>query len=54
MKTHLGSSRIANGSSVTAAQLYPLKPGEPREVRLEFRQGGEWREVAKAAVVYPG
>lgn len=37
-----------------SAQLYPLKPGEPREVRLELERDGEWREVAKAPVVYPG
>ncbi|HOP77371.1 MAG TPA: hypothetical protein PLD05_07755, partial [Thermogutta sp.] len=36
------------------AQLYPLKPEEPREVRLEFWQNGTWREVARAPVVYPG
>jgi hypothetical protein len=36
------------------AQLFPLKPDEAREVRLEFREGAQWREVAKAQVVYPG
>jgi hypothetical protein len=36
------------------AQLYPLKPDEPREVRLELKRGGEWTEAARAAVVYPG
>ncbi len=36
------------------AQLYPLQPGEPREVRLEFWEEGKWREVARAAVIYPG
>jgi len=36
------------------AQLFPLQPGEPREVRLELKQGGQWREVAKAPVIYPG
>jgi hypothetical protein len=37
-----------------AAQLYPLKPGEPREVRLELKQDGAWLEAAKAPVTYPG
>jgi len=37
-----------------SAQLYPLKAGEAREVRLELKRDGEWREVAKAPVVYPG
>lgn len=37
-----------------SAQLFPLKPGEPREVRLELKQDGGWREVARAPVIYPG
>ena len=36
------------------AQLYPLKPGEPREAWLEIERGGRWREIARAPVVYPG
>ncbi len=36
------------------AQLYPLKPDEAREVRLEFKRDGQWREVARAPVIYPG
>lgn len=36
------------------AQLYPLKPGEPRVARLELEKEGEWREVAAAPVLYPG
>ncbi|MEQ2005319.1 MAG: hypothetical protein ABMA26_00870 [Limisphaerales bacterium] len=37
-----------------SAQLFPLKPGEPCEVRLELQRAGQWTEVAKAAVIYPG
>lgn len=37
-----------------SAQLYPLKPGEPREARLEMKRGGAWEEVAQGPVVYPG
>jgi hypothetical protein len=37
-----------------SAQLYPLKPDEPREVRLEFQRGGVWREAGRAPVLYPG
>lgn len=37
-----------------SAQLFPLKPDEAREVRLEFRQGGRWVEHSKASVAYPG
>lgn len=36
------------------AQLYPLKPGEPREARLEFQRDGKWVEATKAEVLYPG
>lgn len=36
------------------AQLYPLKPDEPRVARLEFQRDGEWKEAAQADVVYPG
>jgi hypothetical protein len=36
------------------AQLYPLLPGESREARLEVRRDGVWKELAKAAVEYPG
>jgi hypothetical protein len=36
------------------AQLYPLKPGEPREARLEFFRGGQWVEAQRAPVLYPG
>jgi hypothetical protein len=37
-----------------SAQLFPLKEGEAREVRLELNTDGRWRQVAKAPVVYPG
>jgi hypothetical protein len=36
------------------AQLYPLKPGEPSVVRLELQRDGQWAEVARTRVVYPG
>lgn len=35
-------------------QLFPLKPEEPREVRLEFQREGKWVEAATTQVVYPG
>ena len=37
-----------------SAQLYPLKPDEARDVRLELKTDGQWRQVATAPVVYPG
>ena len=36
------------------AQLFPLKPGEPREARLEFFRGGQWVEALRTPVLYPG
>lgn len=36
------------------AQLYPLKPDELREVRLELQRDGQWTEVAKQPVLFPG
>ncbi|MBX7168290.1 MAG: hypothetical protein K1X74_18275 [Pirellulales bacterium] len=36
------------------AQLFPLRPGEPREARLELQRDGQWVEVARAPVLYPG
>jgi hypothetical protein len=37
-----------------SAQLFPLKPGEPREARLEFKRDGVWDLAATAEVLYPG
>ncbi|MBA3697565.1 MAG: metallophosphoesterase [Planctomycetes bacterium] len=36
------------------AQLYPLKPNESRDVRLELEQGGVWTMVATVPVTMPG
>ena len=36
------------------AQLFPLKPGEPRVARLEVKRGDAWEELATAKVLYPG
>lgn len=35
-------------------QMYPLKPDEPREVRVEFQREGEWLQGALVPVEYPG
>ncbi len=37
-----------------SAQLYPLKPGESREVRLELQRDGKWETAATTQVMYPG
>ncbi|MFM1942279.1 MAG: hypothetical protein RI897_1261 [Verrucomicrobiota bacterium] len=42
------------GTLKITAQLYPLKPEEPREVRLELLQKNVWTEVARSPVIYPG
>ncbi len=36
------------------AQLYPLKDGEDRELRLEIKEGENWKEIAKAEVIEDG
>jgi hypothetical protein len=36
------------------AQLYPLKPDEQREARIEFQRAGQWVEAATSPVLYPG
>ena len=36
------------------AQLYPLRPDESREARLEIRRDGAWMEIARAPLEYPG
>ena len=43
-----------NGTLKMTAQLYPLKPGESREARLEIQRGGLWVPIATAPVYYPG
>lgn len=43
-----------NGVLKMSAQLFPLKPGEVREARLEVQRDGEWKEIAKGEVHYPG
>ena len=38
-----------------SAQLFPLKPGEERVARLEVKsEGGDWKEIARGEVLYPG
>ena len=45
---------VSDGQLKLSAQLFPLRPEEPREVRLELLQRNQWREVARAPVRYPG
>lgn len=39
-----------NGVLKLTAQLYPLRPGESREVKLELLEGETWREAARTVV----
>ncbi|MEZ5941048.1 MAG: metallophosphoesterase family protein [Planctomycetaceae bacterium] len=43
-----------SGVMKMTAQLFPLKPGEVKEARLELKRGDAWQEVAKSEVLYPG
>ncbi|MHC4314470.1 MAG: metallophosphoesterase family protein [Planctomycetota bacterium] len=36
------------------AQLYPLKEGEDRSVRLEIKKGRKWKQIAKTQVIENG
>ncbi len=36
------------------AQLYPLKEGEDRTVRLEIKEGGRWKQIAEVEVIEQG
>ena len=45
---------VESGILKLTAQLYPLRPDEPRETRLEVRRDGEWVEIARESVVFPG
>jgi len=41
---------VQNNILKMTAQLYPLKEGEDRSVRLQIRRGRKWRQIAKAQV----
>ena len=43
-----------NGTLKLTGQLYPLKDEETREVRLDLKQNGEWKEAARVNITYPG
>ncbi len=45
---------VDHGVLKMSAQLYPLKPDEPREARLEVERDGQWVELLKVPVTYPG
>lgn len=41
---------VHNGILKLTAQLYPLQPGESRQVQLEIREGDGWRPIATSQV----
>ncbi len=45
---------VDHGVLKLSAQLYPLKPDEPREAWLEVERDGKWVELLKVPVEYPG
>ncbi|MEJ6830724.1 MAG: hypothetical protein QNK61_11075 [Akkermansiaceae bacterium] len=45
---------VANDTLKLTAQLFPLKPDETQEVRLEIKEGDSWKEIAKEKIHYPG
>jgi len=45
---------VHNNILKMTAQLYPLKEGEDRQVRLEVKQGGKWKQIAQAQVIEDG
>ncbi len=49
-----GASQPADATLKLTAQCFPLKPGEPQDVRLEVRRGDAWEEVGRSVVHYPG
>ncbi|MCP4613671.1 MAG: hypothetical protein GY845_33695 [Planctomycetes bacterium] len=45
---------VHNNIMKMTAQLYPLREGEDRTVRLEIKQFGEWKQIARTQVVERG
>ncbi len=45
---------VADNTLKLTAQLYPLKEDEPREVRLEIKDGDAWKQVAQTEVIEAG
>ena len=42
------------GTLKLTGQLYPLMPKESREVRLETKEGKQWKEISRVNISYPG
>ncbi|NQU21981.1 MAG: alkaline phosphatase D family protein [Candidatus Nealsonbacteria bacterium] len=45
---------VHDGVLKLTAQLYPLDDGDPRSVRLQVKQDGQWKQIATTEIVNPG
>ena len=45
---------VHDGVLKLTAQLYPLDRGDPRGVRLQLKQDGQWKQIATTEIVNPG
>ncbi len=45
---------VHNNILKLTAQLYPLKEGEDRKVRLEIKEGRKWKQIAQTDVIEQG
>ncbi len=45
---------VQNNILKLTAQMYPLQNAESKIVRLEIKKDGDWKEIAKTEIVYPG
>ncbi|MGJ8696824.1 MAG: hypothetical protein ACSHYF_10925 [Verrucomicrobiaceae bacterium] len=45
---------VQNDTLKLSAQLFPLKPDETQEVRLEVKKGDTWKQIATEKIHYPG
>ena len=45
---------VHNNIMKLTAQLYPLQEGEDREVRLEAKEAGKWKQIARTEVIEKG
>ncbi|MHC4440503.1 MAG: metallophosphoesterase family protein, partial [Planctomycetota bacterium] len=45
---------VQNNILKLTTQLYPLKSGEDRSVRLEIKQQGKWKQIAETQVIEKG
>ena len=47
-----GMYTVANNTLKMTAQLFPLYPNETRTVRLEIKEGNDWKEVQQLSLIH--